>query len=112
MTYEMIPQTVAMRQSARKSIYAVRKPWLVCQAHPVYAGLLFHDSSTDYSYTQSKPRISGTHMATTSWVFVTFGEGCLNVLVFRAVRRLDHFSVISPINRLKSRGPIKHHHQK
>ena len=44
-------------------------------------------------------------------VFRTFGEGYLNVLVFRAVRRLDHFSVISPINRFKSRGPIKQHHQ-
>jgi hypothetical protein len=45
-------------------------------------------------------------------LFRTFGEGYLNVPVFRAVRRLNHFSVISPLNRLKSRGPIKQHHQK
>jgi hypothetical protein len=45
-------------------------------------------------------------------VFRTFGEGYLNVLGFRAVRRMDHFSVISPLNRLTSRGPVKQHHQK
>jgi hypothetical protein len=39
-------------------------------------------------------------------ISITFGDGYLKVLVSRAVRRLDHFSVISPINRMKSRGPI------
>jgi hypothetical protein len=37
-------------------------------------------------------------MATTSWLFVTFGEGCRNVFMFQLVMWLEHFSVISPKN--------------
>jgi hypothetical protein len=51
-------------------------------------------------------------MAKTSWLIVTFGEGCLYVLVFRALKRFSRFSKISPTSPFKSISLVKYHHQK
>jgi hypothetical protein len=54
----------------------------------------------------------GAALAKTSWLFVTFGEGCRNVFMFQLVMWLEHFSVISPKNLFRSVSSVKHHHQK
>jgi hypothetical protein len=40
------------------------------------------------------------------------GEGCLYILVFRALRPFGHFSVMSPITPFESMSPVEHRHQK
>jgi hypothetical protein len=46
------------------------------------------------------------------WLIVSFGEGCLYSLVFRALRPFGHFLVMSPITPFKSTATVKRHHQK
>jgi hypothetical protein len=45
-------------------------------------------------------------------LIVTFGEGCLYVLVFRALRPFGRFPVMSLVTPSKSMSPVKHYHQK
>jgi hypothetical protein len=39
-----------------------------------------------------------TKLANTSWLFVTFGEGRMKVLVFQAFKGPSHFGVVTPVN--------------
>lgn len=53
----------------------------------------------------------GTKLATTSWVIRTFGDAWVKALVFRTATSPDPFEGIAPVNALKPRRSVKHHHQ-
>jgi hypothetical protein len=53
-----------------------------------------------------------TNHVTTSWIIRTFGEAWVKALVFRIVTSSDPFEGSAPVNALKPRRSVKHHHQK